>query len=185
MRSLLAGLAIGIGGTAFLASDSKLVGAVLFGIGLYMVCFFKLALFTGKVCYIRGTGYLARMLICNFTGAGLMGAVIRFARTELVEKAGTICQAKLAEGWRLLPLGILCNVLIFVAVESYSKNQYGLFLAVTVFIMCGFEHCIANAFYFAVAAEPMGVPYVICNAICNAVGGIMCRRCSKNGRKID
>ena len=43
---------------------------------------------------------------------------------------------------------------MYIAVNSYktSKDVFGryipIFMCVIVFILCGFEHCIANMFYF-------------------------------------
>ena len=50
--AVLAGVAISIGGAAFLASDSRAVGAAMFSVGLFAVCTLGLNLFTGKVCYV-------------------------------------------------------------------------------------------------------------------------------------
>ena len=48
----VAGLCIALGGTVFLSSDSKILGAVLFTVGLFTICTFEFSLFTGKVCYL-------------------------------------------------------------------------------------------------------------------------------------
>ena len=47
--------------------------------------------------------------------------------------------------------------MIFVGVDNYKNNPhdfgkyFGILLAIPVFILCGFEHCIANMYYFSVA----------------------------------
>ena len=50
--AVLAGICIGIGGTVYLSLDNKVIGAVLFTIGLFVICTSGLHLFTGKVCYV-------------------------------------------------------------------------------------------------------------------------------------
>ena len=42
---------------------------------------------------------------------------------------------------------------MFVAVDGYrsTKNPVILFMGVAAFILCGFEHCIADMFYFSIA----------------------------------
>ena len=42
---------------------------------------------------------------------------------------------------------------MFIAVDGYKKcqNPILLFICVAVFILCGFEHCIADMFYFSMA----------------------------------
>ena len=52
ISGFLAGISISLGGTVFLACDSKIVGAVLFSVGLFSICAFGFHLFTGKVCYV-------------------------------------------------------------------------------------------------------------------------------------
>jgi formate/nitrite transporter len=49
--------------------------------------------------------------------------------------------------------GILCNVLVCVAVwmamaaKEPAGKVLGLFFPIMVFVLCGFEHCVANMFY--------------------------------------
>lgn len=45
--SLAAGFCIGLGGAVFLLQTEKLVGAVLFCLGLYTICEMQFHLFTG------------------------------------------------------------------------------------------------------------------------------------------
>ena len=50
----------------------------------------------------------------------------------------------------LFVLGILCNICIFIAVNGYANNPHqvgkylALFLGVSVFILCGTEHSVAD-----------------------------------------
>ena len=54
LMAVLAGAAISIGGTVFLSLDNKVLGALFFCVGLFMVCTLGLNLYTGKVCYLPG-----------------------------------------------------------------------------------------------------------------------------------
>jgi formate/nitrite transporter FocA (FNT family) len=56
--------------------------------------------------------------------------------------------------------------------------MFGLFFATFIFVLCGFEHCVANAFYFSLAGMVNGsaVVYLVKNAVFNAVGGIAAYR---------
>ena len=47
-KSLLAGIAIGVGGFIFLSCANKFIGAFLFAVGLASCVVFKLNLITGK-----------------------------------------------------------------------------------------------------------------------------------------
>lgn len=59
----------------------------------------------------------------------------------------------------LFILGIFCNLLIFVAVDGFKENPHeigkylSLFFGVSVFIICGFEHCVADMFYFSLGTR--------------------------------
>lgn len=128
-----AGLCIALGGTVFLSSESKVLGAVLFTVGLFTICTFGFSLFTGKVCYLPEH---------DLTYA----------------KAVDLCTVKLMDDpWSLFILAIFCNILIYIAVENYNRSSHeagrylALFLGVVVFILCGFEHCVADMFYFSLA----------------------------------
>ena len=52
VKSILAGVMIGIGGTIFLSLENKIVGASLFAIGLFMIVINGFNFYTGKVGYI-------------------------------------------------------------------------------------------------------------------------------------
>ena len=52
IKSVLAGIMIGIGGTIYLSIDNKVVGASLFGIGLFMIVIYGFNLYTGKIGYL-------------------------------------------------------------------------------------------------------------------------------------
>ena len=188
INSLLAGLSISIGGFAFLSSGDKLTGAFLFSIGLFLICTMKYDLFTGKVCYLFSKedvkfGYICIVLAMNLVATAFMGWVTRAIKPNLVDIANKLCETKLHERFSVIPLAILCNVLIFYAVYEFATNDHiigkyvAVLLCVVTFIMCGFEHCIANMYYFSVANYPKGsVNYLLTNIIGNALGGMIAYR---------
>lgn len=188
INSLLAGLSISIGGFAFLSSGDKLTGAFLFSIGLFLICTMKYDLFTGKVCYLFSKedvkfGYICIVLAMNLVATAFMGWVTRTIKPNLVDIANKLCETKLHEGFSVIPLAILCNVLIFYAVYEFATNDHiigkyvAVLLCVVTFIMCGFEHCIANMYYFSVANYPKGsVNYLLTNIVGNALGGMIAYR---------
>ncbi len=187
--AVLAGLSISIGGAVFLASDSKVVGAIFFTVGLFAVCTFGFNLFTGKVCYVfeRDASYALDLPIIwlgNFCGAVGTAALLSLTRMgpALKEKAAALAQVKLGDSpLSVFILAIFCNILIFIAVDGFNKNphQLGKYLSllfgVTVFILCGFEHCVANMFYFAMgeAWSLKTLGYLLIMTAGNAVGGVL------------
>lgn len=165
VKSVLAGVMIGIGGTIFLSSQDKVIGASLFAIGLFMIVINGFNLYTGKVGYIfeNKPEYLIEVLVTivgNFIGTFLVGTILRFTRVynALHEKAVSMCDIKLNDSMiSILILSILCGMLMYLAVNGYKvmKDNFAryacVFLCVIVFILCSFEHSIANMYYFTVA----------------------------------
>ena len=185
---VLAGISISLGGTVYLLSADKTVGALLFSVGLFCVCVFGFNLFTGKVCYVldNDAGY-ARMLPVIWTG-NLVGAVctallesLTRMGPALAEKAAAASQAKLDQSpLSALVLAVFCNIMIYIAVEGYKTipHELGKYLAilfgVIVFILCGFEHCVANMYYFTMGAawSWKAAGYLLLMTAGNALGGV-------------
>lgn len=181
-KSLLAGLLISIGGTAYLACDNRYVGAALFAVGLLAICYLGYDLYTGKVCYAKpnryGITYLATVLAGNLIAVTVCGMVAHYVMPELVSKANQITAGKLAQPlWSVLVRAIGCGVLIYVAVEVWKRHQsmLGVLIAVPTFILCGFNHCIADCFYFAVSDDvgAAGVLYIVTVVLGNSIGGLI------------
>ena len=188
ISGFLAGVSISLGGTVYLLCDSKIVGAVLFSVGLFTICAFGFLLFTGKVCYVfdNDRSYalsLPLIWMGNLLGALVSGILLLETRLApaLIEKAAAVCAVKLSQGYlSAFLLSVFCNLLIYIAVEGYRSipHEAGKYLAilfgVTVFVLCGFEHCVANMFYFTVGRAWSGqaVLYLLIMTAGNAVGGV-------------
>lgn len=199
LYAVLAGAAISIGGSAFLASDSRPVGAALFSVGLFAVCTLGLNLYTGRICYVfdNPPAYAAQCALIwlgNLAGAWLSGTALRLTRLDWSQKAASVCQAKLDDSLlSLFILALFCNILIYIAVESYKNNPHplgkylGLFFGVTVFVAVGFEHCVANMFYFTVAGMWSGRAFlaILVMTLGNSVGGVLFPLCRKLRDKVE
>ena len=170
INAVLAGIFIGLAGTVYLSVPNKFAGAFLFGFGLLTIVCCSFKLYTGAIGYLvnqgRKAGSYAVMLAViwagNWIGTWLVGTSLRCSRvgSELSRKAASLCSAKVADDWiSLLVLGFFCGMLMYLAVESFRrKNELPVpapvlmvFLCVMVFILSGFEHCIADMFYFSAA----------------------------------
>ena len=76
---------------------------------------------------------------------------------KLAGSAALLCETKLSDnlGGGFL-LAIFCNLLIFIAVDGFKHHSHeigkylGLFFGVVAFILCGFEHCVANMYFFTI-----------------------------------
>ncbi len=198
LSGVLAGVCIALGGTAFLSLESKVAGALFFTVGLFVICLFKLHLFTGKVCYVfeNGGDYaldLPFIWLGNLVGTFLAAQALLLTRVgpDLAEKAARLCTAKLSDGLgSIFILAVFCNMMIYIAVEGFNRAPHdlgrylALFLGVAVFILCGFEHCVANMYYFSVASawSWKALGYLLVMTLGNAVGGVffpLLRRAAK------
>lgn len=183
--AILAGIAIGIGGTIYLTVANKVVGAILFSVGLYTICVHKLNLFTGKIgyCLDQPKSYLIDLLIIwfgNFMGTCFTASLIWLTRIgKLIQQnAYNVCQVKLEDNViSLFFLGVFCGILMYSAVEGYRRthNPLLLFACVSVFILCGFEHCVADMFYFAAAVcwNFKAIAAIIVITLGNSIGAIL------------
>jgi len=149
--SILAGICIGIAGFGFLALGG-IAGAVLFAFGLITVVCYKLKLYTGTAGFIvKGeVGKLLIILIGNIVGCLLVSLLARLSPMDLQGAAQKILSGRLAIGpVRAGLLAIGCGFLMTTAVTFARRNQWlPLLFAVPMFILCGFPHCIADAFYY-------------------------------------
>lgn len=189
MLAMAAGICIAIGGAIFLASADKTAGAIFFTVGLFTIVNHGFYLFTGKASYLleNDAQYAARLPMVwlgNLCGAILVALALQASRSgaALAEKAQSLCQAKVDDSLiSLFFLGIFCNMLIFVAVDGYAKIEHGagkilaLIFGVAGFILGGFEHCVADMFYFAMASMFTGKALLALLAITlgNVAGGIL------------
>ena len=149
--SILAGITIGIAGFGYLAIGG-LAGAVLFAFGLLTVVGYKLKLYTGTAGFVN-KGELVDLLVIllgNIVGCLLVGLLTRASNLELQAAAQKILEVRLQNGaLRCGLLGIGCGFIMTTAVTfSREKNYLPLLFGVPLFIICGFTHCVADAFYY-------------------------------------
>lgn len=188
LKAILTGFAIGIGGVVFLSCENKVVGAFLFGLGLFVILTFGFALYTGKVGYAveKKPSYILELVVIwlgNLIGTVCMGALTLQTRIApaISEKAADICAAKLSDSFlSIFVLSFFCGMLMFIAADGYNTIEnpiakiFAIFLPVMVFILSGYEHCIANMFYFTIgrAWSASTALYLIVMTLGNAAGGI-------------
>ncbi len=197
LYSILGGFCISLGATVFLRlkdafPGGHVVGALLFAVGLFTICTRGYILYTGRVGYLFDNplpGYLFDLVVIwvgNFVGCLLL-AVLQTWTTVfdgLQATAMTMVEGKMAASYlSLFILGIFCNIFMFIAVNGYAKNPHELgkylaiFLGVSVFILSGTEHCIADMYYWAISGILYDAPgetllrlFII--TLGNAVGGV-------------
>lgn len=149
--SFLAGICIGIAGYGYLAEKS-IIGAVLFAFGLLTVVHYGLRLYTGTAGFIKKgeVGQLLLILAGNILGCLAVALMLRCSPMPLQDTAQGILEGRLAVGpLRGGILAIGCGFIMTTAVTFARKGQnLPLLFGVPLFIMCGFPHCVADAFYY-------------------------------------
>lgn len=181
--SILAGCMIGLAGIVNLSVDNKFLGAFLFSFGLITILAQGLFLYTGKIGTINLSCewvLLPVIIFGNFIGTNIVAWGIRFTRfgEVLNQNAQIIVQNKLADSWfSILLLSIGCGIMMYLAVKGWLENSDSwliVILPVMIFILSGFEHSIANMFYFAMAGEYSlkAFGYIFIMLIGNAIGSL-------------
>ena len=189
LSAILAGVCIALGGGAFLSLESKIAGAIAFTIGLFVICSYGFHLFTGKICYVldndgRFVAMLPVIWVGNLVGTWCVAFLEHQTRigAALTERAAGMCAVKLSDSLlSVFILAIFCNILIYIAVEGFSRHPHqigkylSLFFGVTIFILCGFEHCVANMYYISAANawSVQALVFILVNTLGNAVGGLL------------
>lgn len=182
ISGVCAGLMIAIGGTVFLSCDNKYVGAALFSVALFCICTKGYSLFTGKIGFIpeshtkEDLSVLFLGLLGNAVSTVLLGLAVSYAFPAAGAAAAAICEAKLSqEALQTFIRAFFCGVLMYLAVSIYrEKNSaLGIFLCIPTFILSGFEHSIANMFYFGVSGvlNLESALYILIVLLGNAAGG--------------
>ncbi len=199
INGIAAGTLIAIGGSVYMSCDNKYIGAILFSVALLCICYKGYSLFTGKVGFMpekhdgEAWSVLLWGLFGNFIATVGFGFLIRYANSAIGAAAEAACAAKLTQAMpQTLIRAFFCGILMYLAVSVYRDKQSiaGIFFCVPVFILSGFEHSIANMFYFGASGkiDLDVIIYLVIVIIGNAIGGIflpllsiLCNKEKKNG----
>jgi len=155
---------------------AKLIGGLVFCLGLILVIGAGAELFTGNnlimMAWASGKVSTRRLLrnwiivyFGNFAGSlltaaiMLVGAQYTFGGGAVGINALNIASSKLSYGFaQALVLGILCNALVCLAVwlaagaRSTTDKILAIIFPITAFVAAGFEHSVANMYFI-----PMGL----------------------------
>ncbi len=185
--AIIGGMLIGTGAITFLSAENRVIGALFFVIGLFTICTQGYFLFTGRICYVWGNSgcYLVDTLLIwagNFIGCFIAARLMLLTRfgAAIAERAAALAEVKLGDNLlSIFILAVFCNMCIYISVEGFRNNPHeigkylALILGVMVFILCGFEHCVANMFYISAADMWSGqaLVFILINTLGNTVGG--------------
>lgn len=190
-KGIAAGIMIGIGGIIYLMAENKVVGSFLFSFGLFTIIRYGFALYTGKVGYIPENRpvYIAEVLTAlagNICGTALTAGLVLLTRIgeKIHQSASAIMEIKLNDAVESrFILGIFCGLLMYLAVQNARSCRetgadaslvFGTVIPVMIFILSGFNHSVADCFYYFVAYPTAeGIIYLGTVVLGNAVGGML------------
>lgn len=176
VKSVYAGFLIGIGGMVYLSVDNKIIGSLLFSFGLLTIVAQGFYLYTGRIGFVKKAQELPDMvLIIAGNYIGTLAAALLANAAHLKIDSANLVEAKLGNSiWNVFFLSMLCGVMMYLAIDNYQKTKNIVFIIapVMIFILSGFEHSVANMFYFNLAGafqwESFG--YLLVMIVGNGVG---------------
>ncbi len=195
LKGILAGIAISLGGWLCLRANTVLstnvLGSFLFAAGLILIVNFDFYLYTGRICYLYENKdtkkwlHLLMGLLGNLVGCIIMAIFMRLCFKNnlslLFTNLENMINGKLADIWYSTSIkSFLCGMLVYLAVEGFKKieNNFGkyvvLVLCIGGFVFAGYEHCVANMFYYALGASytlDTLLTLVLC-ILFNSIGGL-------------
>jgi formate/nitrite transporter len=178
----------------------RLLGGTCFSLGLILVIVAGAELFTGNnlLAMAWASGRITTLEVlrnwaivgaANLVGAaGLALLVVLSGHAQM--NAGAVAQTylKIAAAKAELPFwsaffrGVLCNLLVCIAVwmalagRSVVDRAVAIVFPISAFVAAGFEHSIANMYFFAVAlllGAPLGVGAVLGNLVPVILGNLV------------
>lgn len=179
MYSIFAGIMISLGCIINLQIGG-ICGAVFFSLGLITILVFGLNLFTGKAGLLATREITWKELLFiwlgNLCGCIIMAAIMMLTPMglSLSIAARSIIAVRVANGMLAnIILGTCCGILMSVAVGLFKKENNPLYaiMPVAVFILSGFNHCVADMFYLAIGGAGIwGWSTIIFTTIGNIIG---------------
>ncbi len=174
IMSIMAGLYISLGAQGFMVTyDNLFIRAAVFPVGLMLIvlvggelftgnCLMTFALLQKKITFKDYMSSLLQVLIGNLIGALVAVGFLYFGgiynNPAMAETVVNIANSKLSLSFtEALFKGILCNVLVSLGVwfATTSKDTTGKILGcwfpIMLFVLCGYEHVVANMFYLPMA----------------------------------
>lgn len=191
ISAIIAGSYIGIGATVYLLTHNQVAGAFFFCVGIFLVMNYYNMLFTKVVPLSVYKQYSVKDIVITFVGNFIGEIIYAFliSQTRLAEKIHEkligIMEIKLADDLlSLFIMAIFCAVLVAYATfgeKVYPDNKIlsvaFTFLFIMAFVICGFDHIVANMFYYSFYCINDGfkqemIPTFIVVLLGNIVGGL-------------
>lgn len=152
IRSILAGICIGLGGAIFIKLGG-VIGACMFAFGLLTIVHFKLPLYTGTAGFIQLSKFkeYKKMFIILF--GNIIGCILLSCMNIKGIDGTAIIQSRIDTSYlQCLLNAIGCGLIMTLIVKGgRDKNLLLILFGIPLFILLGFYHSIADAFYIMVS----------------------------------
>lgn len=159
MYSILAGIMISLGCIVNLQVGG-IGGALFFSLGLITILMFNFDLFTGRAGLLATNQITLKRIgliwLGNLCGCVMVATILSL--TPLGATLGATAQAiaaiRLANGpLANVILGGCCGILMYIGVNLFNKQNNPIYaiMPVATFILSGFNHCVADMFYFSIS----------------------------------
>lgn len=150
---------------------ARSIAGAIFPVGLMLVVFTGSELFTGnslmimavidkKITLLKMIRNLVVVYFANFIGALIIDVLVFLSGQFDFSDGGlgaytikvALAKTSIAPVTAVIS-GILCNILVCLAIvlAGTAKDSigriFGIFFPIAAFVVCGFEHCVANMFY--------------------------------------
>lgn len=150
---------------------ARSIAGAIFPVGLMLVVFTGSELFTGnslmimavmdkKITLLKMIRNLVVVYFANFVGAIIIDVLVFLSGQFDFSGGGlgaytikvALAKTSIAPVTAVIS-GILCNILVCLAIvlAGTAKDSigriFGIFFPIAAFVVCGFEHCVANMFY--------------------------------------
>lgn len=176
VKAVYAGFMIGIGGMVYLSVENRVVGSLLFSFGLLTIVTQGFFLYTGKIGFVKSVKELPDMAVIiggNYVGTWIASFLASMAHLNI--STMELAQGKMANSVsNVFFLSVLCGIMMYLAIDNYNKSKNIVFIIapVMIFILSGFEHSVANMFYFHLAGaySPRAFAYLLVMVAGNGIG---------------
>lgn len=186
VKGIFAGILIGLAGMIYLSAPAKIIGAIFFSFAIIVILFQGLYLFTSKVGYVLpfSKDYMKvifKTILGNIVGLAIVAGLIHLTDHAAIQNAKALVEAKLSYPWYAsLSLSILCGAVMYIICDLFHDFKTDFvkvvvcMFGIVIFLMSGFEHSIANIFYFFLAKSfsLKTLLYLIIMMIGNGIGAV-------------
>ena len=191
VSSIMAGIYIGLGATVYLVTENKIAGSFFFCVGICLVINYYNMLYTKIIPSYPFKNYSITDIVLAFFGNLIGGIFYAFliSQTRLADKISdritTLMEMKINDSYiSVFIMSVFCAVLVAYATfgdRIYPDNKiiatFFSMLFIMAFVMCGFDHLVANMFFYSFYAINNGftlslLPSFFIVLLGNTIGGL-------------